>query len=83
MYKATPEDKNTLVAHVVNQTSPRDPNEKKTDGQPNLCISKGENASPVTDPRYIPLYTRDNDLLLSDTGTHFERILFIAGIATP
>nr|GMD29292.1 hypothetical protein Iba_chr08fCG1750 [Ipomoea batatas] len=38
---------------------------------------------PVTDPRYIPLYTRANDLLLSETGTHFERRLFIAGMATP
>lgn len=37
----------------------------------------------MTDPRYIPLYTRANDLLLSATGTHLDRIVFMAGIATP
>jgi hypothetical protein len=37
----------------------------------------------VTDPRYIPLYTKARDLLLSETGIHLERMLFIAGMATP
>lgn len=43
----------------------------------------GEKANPVTEPRYMPLYTSASDLLLSDTGIHFDIILFIAGIATP
>lgn len=45
----------TLLTHRANQTVPREPNEKKTDGQPNVWINIGENARPVTDPRYIPL----------------------------
>lgn len=43
----------------------------------------GETANPVTEPRYMPLYTSESALLLSDTGIHLESILFIAGIATP
>jgi hypothetical protein len=48
-----------------------------------LLIKKGEKARPVTEPRYIPLYTNARDLLLSETGIHLERMLFIAGMATP
>jgi len=48
-----------------------------------LLINRGDKARPVTDPRYIPLYTKARDLLLSETGIHLERMLFIAGIATP
>jgi hypothetical protein len=73
----------TLLCHTANQTVPREPKEKKTDGHPYWCIKNGEKAKPVTDPRYIPLYTSANDLLLSATGIHFDKILFIAGIATP
>lgn len=43
----------------------------------------GDRANPVTEPRYMPLYTSESALLLSDTGIHLESILFIAGIATP
>jgi hypothetical protein len=63
--------------------APRDPNEKKTEGQLNLWIKPGENASPVTDPKYIPLYTKANERLRSLTGTQRDSKLFIAGIATP
>jgi hypothetical protein len=48
-----------------------------------LLIKKGEKARPVTEPRYMPLYTNERDLLLSETGIHLERMLFIAGMATP
>lgn len=48
-----------------------------------MLINRGEKPRPVTDPRYIPLYTKARDLLLSETGTHLERMLFIAGMATP
>ena len=48
-----------------------------------MLINRGDKARPVTDPRYIPLYTKARDLLLSETGIHLERMLFIAGMATP
>lgn len=48
-----------------------------------MWIITGETAKPVTDPRYMPLYTNARDLLLSETGIHFDNKLFIAGIATP
>lgn len=48
-----------------------------------MLIRKGEKARPVTEPRYIPLYTSARDLLLSETGIHLERMLFMAGMATP
>jgi hypothetical protein len=69
--------------HEANQRAPRQPNEKKTEDQLNLWIRPGENASPVTDPKYIPLYTKANERLRSSTGTQRDSKLFIAGIATP
>lgn len=73
----------TLLSHNANQILPREPNEKNTDDHPKLLIKTGEKANPVTEPRYMPLYTSASDLLLSETGIHLESILFIAGIATP
>ncbi|KAM0992282.1 hypothetical protein ACFX13_010722 [Malus domestica] len=37
----------------------------------------------MTEPRYMPVYTSESTLLLSDTGIHLDNMLFIAGIATP
>lgn len=73
----------TYFCQEANQTAPSEPNEKKTEGQLNLCIRPGENANPVTEPKYIPLYTKASDLLRSRTGTQRDSKLFIAGIATP
>jgi hypothetical protein len=73
----------TNFCHEANQRAPREPNEKKTEDQLNLWIRPGENASPVTDPKYIPLYTKANERLRSSTGTQRDSKLFIAGIATP
>ena len=77
------EKKLTFFCQAQNQSALSDPNEKKTDGQLYLWIRPGEKASPVTEPKYIPLYTKAKDLLLSRTGTHRDSKLFIAGIATP
>jgi len=73
----------TFFCQAANQNAPSEPKEKKTEGQLNLCIRPGENASPVTEPKYMPLYTKANDRLLSPTGTQRESKLFMAGIATP
>ncbi|KAM1994766.1 hypothetical protein ACFX16_010921 [Malus domestica] len=37
----------------------------------------------MTEPRYMPVYTSESTLLLSDIGIHLDNMLFIAGIATP
>ena len=73
----------TYFCQEANQIAPSEPNEKNTEGQLNLCIRPGENANPVTEPKYIPLYTKASDLLRSRTGTQRDSKLFIAGIATP
>ena len=77
------EESITLASHIANQMLPKEPKEQNTEGQPNLWIRAGDKPNPVTEPRYMPLYTKESALLLSDTGIHFEIILFIAGIATP
>mmetsp|Transcript_28317 Transcript_28317/g.92451 ORF Transcript_28317/g.92451 Transcript_28317/m.92451 type:complete len:241 (-) Transcript_28317:315-1037(-) len=66
-----------------NQTSPSEPNVKKTLGHSKRSIICGDRARPVTEPMNIPEYTSARLRERSSPGTHLERMLFIAGIATP